>query len=124
MYRTAQTNYAAERPVIEMNVAIFGRFGKRLLAPGWKRETAFAALGGADFDLSDAPPGEGARLTVIVIFGGISVQLASGTRVTLHGFSLLGSREALVKPGDGPELTITAVAIFGGVRIKEKMRTE
>jgi hypothetical protein len=124
LFRTARTNYAAERAVIEMNVAIFGRFGKRLLAPGWKRETAFAALGGADLDLSDAPPGEGARLTVIAIFGGINVQLESGTRVTLHGFSLLGSREALVKPGDGPELTITAVAIFGGVRIKEKMRTE
>jgi hypothetical protein len=107
--------------VIEMNVAIFGRFGKRILAPGWKKETAFAALGGAEFDLSDAPPGEGARLTVIVIFGGIKVQVAPGTRITLHGFSLLGGREALVKPGDGPELTITAVAIFGSVRIKEKV---
>jgi hypothetical protein len=44
-----------------MNVAIFGSFGKRLLAPGWKKETAFAALGGGEFDLSDAPPGDHAR---------------------------------------------------------------
>lgn len=42
--------------MIEKNVAIFGSFGKRLLAPGWKKETAFAALGGGEFDLSDAPP--------------------------------------------------------------------
>jgi hypothetical protein len=29
-----------------MNIAILGGFGQRPLAPGWKRETAFAVLGG------------------------------------------------------------------------------
>jgi hypothetical protein len=103
-----------------MNVVIFGRFGKRPLAPGWKRETAFAAVGGAEFDLSDSPPSEGARLTVIVLLGRINIKVAPGTRVTLHGFSLVGGREALVTPGEGPDLTITAVAVLGAVRITEK----
>ena len=103
-----------------MNVAILGGFGKRPLAPGWKRETALAAFGGGQFDLSDAPPGEGARLIVVAVFGGIKVEVAPGTRVNMDGFSLLGGRDALVPPGEGPELNIFAVAIFGGVRIQEK----
>jgi hypothetical protein len=104
-----------------MNVAILGRFGNRPLAPGWRRETAFAALGGAEFDISDSPPGEGARLTVIAIFGGIKVLVAPGTRIRMHGFSLLGGREALVTPDEGPDVKITAVAIFGGIKIREKV---
>jgi hypothetical protein len=103
-----------------MNVAVLGGFGKWPLAPGWKRETALAALGGGEFDLSDAPASEGARLTAIAVLGGIKVQVASGTRVTMHGFSFLGGRDAVVAPGEGPELHVTAVAILGGVRIEEK----
>jgi hypothetical protein len=103
-----------------VNIAILGGFGTRPLAPGWKRETAVAALGGGEFDLSDAPPTEGAKLIVFALLGGIRVQVAPGTRVTMHGFSFLGGREAVVTPGDGPEVHITAVAILGGVRIEEK----
>jgi hypothetical protein len=103
-----------------MNIAILGRFGNRPLAPGWKKETAIAALGGAEFDISDAPPAEGARLTAIAVFGGIKILVAPGTKVRMHGFSLLGGREALVTPGEGPDLSITAVAVFGNVKITEK----
>jgi hypothetical protein len=103
-----------------MNVAVFGGFGHRPLGPGWKRETALAVFGGGEFDLSDAPPSEGARLVAIAVFGGISVEVAPGTRVTMHGFSFLGGREAAVVPGDGPELHVTAVAVLGGVSIEEK----
>jgi hypothetical protein len=101
-----------------MNIAILGGFGKRPLAPGWKRETALAAFGGGEFDLSDAPPSAGAKLIAIAVFGGIKVQVAPGTRVTMHGFSFLGGRDAVVAPGDGPELHVTAVAILGGIRIE------
>jgi hypothetical protein len=103
-----------------MNIAILGGFGKRPLAPGWKRETAVAALGGGEFDLSDAPPSQGGRLVVVAVLGGIKVRVAPGTKVTMHGFSFMGGRHALVAPGDGPELHITAVAILGAVRIQEK----
>jgi hypothetical protein len=103
-----------------MNVAILGGFGKRPLAPGWKRETAFAALGGGEFDLSEAPANQGGLLTVVAVLGGIKVLVAPGTRVTMHGFSFLGGRDAVVTPGDGPELNVVAVAILGGVRIEEK----
>ena len=72
-----------------MNVAILGGFGKRPLAPGWKRELHSPLFGGGQFDLSDAPPAEGARLTVVAVFGGIKVEVAPGTRVNMGGFSLL-----------------------------------
>ena len=104
-----------------MNVAIFGRFGNRPLAPGWKKETAFAAIGGAEFDISDAPPSEGARLTVIVVLGSMKILVAPGTKVRMQGFSLFGGREALVKPREGPNVSITEVAVFGRVKITEKV---
>jgi len=106
-----------------MNVAIFGGFGGRPLAPGWKQETAFAALGGGEFDITDAPPTEGSRLTLVAVLGGIKVRVAPGTRVTMQGFSLFGGRDAVVSPGEGPDLHVTAVAVFGGVHIEEKAAT-
>lgn len=39
-----------------MNVAIFGGFGDRPLAPGWTKETAVAVFGGGELDLRSAPP--------------------------------------------------------------------
>jgi hypothetical protein len=103
-----------------MNIAVFGGFGKRPLAPGWKRETAIAIFGGGEFDITDATPAEGARLFAFALLGGIKVEVAPGTRVRMGGFSLFGGRDAVVAPGDGPEVRVTAVAILGGVRIEEK----
>jgi hypothetical protein len=103
-----------------MNIAILGGFGKRPLAPGWKRETALALLGGGEFDLSEAPATEGNQLTAIAGLGAIKIRVAPGTKVTMNGFSFLGGRDARVAPGEGPELHVTAVAILGGVRIEEK----
>lgn len=103
-----------------MNVAFFGGFGKLILPPGWKRETALAVFGGGEFDVSDSPPALGAKLTTIAVMGSIKLQVAPGTRVRMHGFSLLGTREALVSSGEGPALTVTAISILGSTRIEEK----
>ena len=54
-----------------MNVALFGGFDKRPIAPGWTKETFVAVFGGGDVDLTASPPeGEG-RLTAFSLFGGI-----------------------------------------------------
>lgn len=102
-----------------MNVAIFGGFGERPLAPGWTREVALAALGGGELDLSRAAPGEDARLTAVALLGGIKVRVPPGSRVTMGGFNIFGGRAQKVVAGDGPELRVTAVAILGGVEITE-----
>jgi hypothetical protein len=71
-----------------MNVAIFGGFEKRPLAPGWRKETLVAILGGGDADLADAPPGPDAQLTAIAILGGIKLVVppASSAAVSWTSF--------------------------------------
>ena len=101
-----------------MNVALFGGFGKTPLAPGWRRETAIALLGGGDLDLAAAPPADGARLTAIAVVGGIDVRVPAGTRIVMSGLSLLGGRDVKVPPGEGPTIGVRAFAIFGGVTIR------
>jgi hypothetical protein len=101
-----------------MNVALFGGFAKTPLAPGWRRQTALAFLGGGDLDLGPATPADDARLTAIAILGGIDVRVPPGARIALSGLSLFGGRDVEVPPGDGPTIRIRAFAIFGGVTIK------
>jgi hypothetical protein len=101
-----------------MNVAVFGGFGKAPLAPGWRRETALALLGGGDLDLGATAPAEGARLTAIAVFGGVDVRVPPGTRIAMSGLSLFGGREVKMPAGDGPTIRVRAVAVFGGVTIR------
>ena len=101
-----------------MNIAVFGGFGKRMLSPGWTRETAVAVAGGGEFDLTDIAPGENAHLTAVAIFGGIDVIVDEGTQVTMTGFRLFGSREVTVVAGDGPAIQVRAFALFGGVEVR------
>ena len=81
-----------------MNIAIFGSFGRRMLAAGWVQQSALAFLGGGDFDLTGVEPGPGAQLTAIAVFGGIDIIVDEGTQVTMDGFSLFGSREVEIVP--------------------------
>jgi hypothetical protein len=101
-----------------MNVAIFGGFGKRMLATGWTKETAVAILGGGDFDLVGIEPGENARLTVVAILGGIDIVVDEGTQVTMSGFSLFGGRNVSVAAGEGPRVGVRAFSLFGGVEVR------
>ena len=101
-----------------MNVALFGGFGKTPLAPGWRRETALALLGGGDLDLGAVTPADDARLTAIAVFGGIDVRVPAGARIAMSGVSLFGGRDVKVPPGDGPAIKIRAFAMFGGVTIR------
>ena len=101
-----------------MNVAIFGGFGNRMLAPGWTKETAVAILGGGVFNLTGVTPGENATLTAIAFFGGIEVVVDEGVAVTMSGFSLFGGREVTVEAGDGPPMSVRAFSFFGGVSVK------
>lgn len=105
-----------------MNVAILGGFGKRPFPPGWTKQTAVAFLGGGEIDLTDSPPGEGARLTAVGVLGGVDITVAPGSRLTVSGFSLLGGRDIKVVPGDGPAISMRLIAVLGGVEVKEGPR--
>ena len=101
-----------------MNIAVFGGFGKRALAPGWTGETAVSLFGRGEFDLTGVEPGEDARLVAVAVFGGIALIVDEGTRVTMSGFSLFGRREVEVVAGDGPAIRLHAVAVFGRIDVK------
>jgi hypothetical protein len=101
-----------------MNVAVFGGFSKAPFAPGWRRQTALALLGGGELDLGAATPADDARLTAIAVLGGIDVRVPPDARVELSGLSLFGGRDVKVPPGDGPTIRVRAFAILGGVSIQ------
>ncbi len=101
-----------------MNIVVFGSFGKRVLASGWKRETAIALVGGGDFDLTGIEPGENARLTAVAILGSVNLVVDDNTNVTMGGFSLFGSRNVEIKGGDGPPIRVVGFVLFGSVNIK------
>jgi predicted membrane protein len=101
-----------------MNVSIIGR--RIITLPnGWTDEGGLNVIGSSRIDAAAATPGEGAKLSLYSIVGGIDVVVPRGARVRLEGFSLLGSRRVEVTPGDGPEITINAISIVGRLRVTE-----
>lgn len=104
-----------------MNVAFLGGFGKRPFAPGWKKESVVAVLGGGEIDVTSSPPSpDGAQLTVVAVLGGVELSVPHGSRISMSGLSLLGGRETKIEPGDGPEIAVRAIAVLGGVEVKER----
>jgi len=101
-----------------MNVSIIGR--RIITLPnGWTDEGGLNVIGSSRVDAAAATPGEGAKLSLYSIVGGIDVVVPRGARVRLEGFSLLGSRRVEVTSGDGPEITINAISIVGRLRVTE-----
>jgi hypothetical protein len=102
-----------------VNIALFGGFDKRPFGPGWKKETILALLGGGEIDLTASPPDGEGELRVLAILGGVDITVAPGTSVSLSGMSLFGGRSVNVREGDGPRIKLNAIAVFGGVDVKE-----
>lgn len=84
--------------------------------------TIGAMFGGAELDLRDAFPAEGATLDVFSAFGGVEVKVPEGWRVEIAGLPLFGGFEnATAKERlepDAPVLRIDATVLFGGLAVK------
>lgn len=103
-----------------MNLAIFSALNRRPFPPGWTKETLVGIFGGGEVDLTTSPPGPGAQLTAVAIFGGIDIVVAPGTRVSVSGFGFLGDRDVRVsQQGDGPEIKMSLWTVLGGISVKE-----
>ena len=81
-----------------------------------------AVFGGAEVDLRNAVPAEGAQLDVFTAFGGVELSVPRGWQVAVRGLPLFGGIEnATAKeevPADAPVLAVNATVLFGGLEIK------
>jgi DUF1707 SHOCT-like domain/Cell wall-active antibiotics response LiaF, C-terminal len=77
-------------------------------------------LGNARIDLTYASLGEdGVEITAQAIMGAVDVVVPPDARVTMTGFSLLGSLSPTREPGPagGPHVKVSAFALLGSVTI-------
>ena len=87
-----------------------------VLPEGWKSESSFTVFGGADIDAT-ARPADDATIRVFSLIGGVNVRVAKGARAQLVGGSLVGGRRVDVATGEGPQITVLACTLIGGVRV-------
>lgn len=85
-------------------------------------------VGGADFDLRQAPlPPGGATLRTICFLGGVEITVPPEIHVVDDGWAILGGRE--IPPDtpessrpDAPTLRLTGITILGGISVKRRPR--
>ncbi len=101
-----------------MDVAVFG--GREVTLPaGWQQRKFVTVFGSVKVD-ARAAPGPNATLTFVSVLGGGELTVAPGTRVNVEGFSFLGGRKVETTPGDGPELTVRAYTVLGGLEVRAR----
>ena len=99
-----------------MSVSILGSRSVTL-PDGWTKESSVSILGSAKVGARASTPGPDAKLSAFSLFGSTRVVVPVGARVTLRGFSLLGSKTLKVTPGDGPAISITGNSILGSTSV-------
>jgi hypothetical protein len=92
------------------------------LPAGWTRERVLSLFGSVGLDLSEAPPGPGATLSVFTVLGPVRIVVERGSQIDLRGSSILGSRRLEVEPGQGSNVVIDVWTILASVRIEEASR--
>ena len=104
---------------MSVQVSIFGS-SVTGAAPGWTKETVVSILGSLKLDLSGSPPADGARLTVVSVVGSTRIVVPKGTRVSVSGLSIVGSRKLKVAQGEGPGVSIAVYALLGSTKITDE----
>jgi hypothetical protein len=88
-------------------------------APGWTKETLVSVLGSLKLDLSGSPPADGARLTVVAVWGRNTIVLPPGIRASVSGLSILGARRVNLTPGEGPAVSVAVYTLLGMTTITD-----
>jgi len=106
-------------------IAIFGGSERRITTDRFAGGEVVVAFGGAEIDLRDAeidrPP---ATIEALALFGGAEIRAPEEWNVKLDVLPLFGGAsderkrpEEGSRRGDGPDLVITGVALFGGIEV-------
>jgi hypothetical protein len=81
-----------------------------------------ALFGGAEINLRDAVPADGASIDLFAMFGGVELKVPEGWNVVIRGFPIFGGFDNVTaKEQVGPEapvLTVNATVLFGGLEVK------
>ncbi|WP_232700961.1 LiaF transmembrane domain-containing protein [Halobacterium wangiae] len=104
------------------SVTLFGGTERRISGPGFRGGDVVVAFGGAELDLRDAdvadPP---ASVECIVLFGGAEIHVPDDWTVDMDVLGLFGGSEDTRPPsrsGEGVDLVVTGLALFGGVTVE------
>jgi len=86
--------------------------------------TITAVFGGAEIDLRDAIfDSSGAQLEITSVFGGVEIRVPENVHVEIRGIPIFGGWEDVTRrksnEGDLITLKIHAIAVFGGIEIKD-----
>jgi hypothetical protein len=100
-------------------VAILDGIELESRARAFRGGSMLAWFGGIDVDLSGAELGDGARLTVNALFGGIDVTTPPGWRIESEARAFAGGIDTPGAPADpgAPVLTLDGMAVFGGIDV-------
>ncbi len=107
----------------QLNVAaLLGGAEPRITADNFRGGDVLAIMGGCKVDLREAKAApEGAVLDTFAFWGGIEILVPEDWSVELRGTPILGGFEDKTRGGktDGSQrLTVTGMAIMGGVEVK------
>ena len=105
-------------------IRVFGLFGgndAEITAQQVRSGRVWAVFGGSDIDLRGATiADEGARVTLVNIFGGVRFLVPEDWAVNVKTRAVFGGivtqRSAPTSPAS--KLTLTGLCLFGGVKIK------
>lgn len=115
-------------PTSRMAVAVMGGFGRKGTWTVPRAFTAFALMGGGEIDLREARfEDREVVIRVFTLMGGIEVIVPPDLETHVGGIGIMGGfdhRGSADGDPTGPRVTITGLAIFGGVSVERKLRRE
>jgi len=111
-----------------MGVAVMGGFGRKGTWTVPRAFTAVALMGGGEIDLREARF-EGREIVIrcFAFMGGVQVIVPPDLETHVSGIGIMGGfdhRGSADGDPTGPRVTVTGLAMFGGVSVERKLRKE
>ncbi|AGP57512.1 hypothetical protein M271_30380 [Streptomyces rapamycinicus NRRL 5491] len=129
--RTDRTGWAERiggTPTSKWAVAIMGGFQRKGTWTVPRAFTAFTIMGGGEIDLREARfEGRDVVIRCFALMGGIEITVPPDLETHVSGIGLMGGFDHTGSAdGDptGPRVTVTGLALFGGVSVERKLRRE
>ncbi len=115
-------------PTSRMGIAIMGGFQRKGTWTVPRRFTAFTLMGGGEIDLREARfEDRDVVIRCFALMGGVQIIVPPDLETHVSGIGLMGGFDHTGSAdGDptGPRVTVTGLALFGGVSVERKLRKE